>query len=104
MVPFDPNPFPLTSADESNSWTSQPVSEQFDRANRPLLQPNEAAPDDYYQNNFIEVFDFVLTHYQSLLPTELARALNQFLLADDDAQRLFARLLTRKGPIFLITP
>ena len=53
-----------------------------------------------YQNNFIEVFDFVLTHYQSLLPTELARALNQFLLADDDAQRLFARLLTRKGPIF----
>ena len=100
MVPFDPNPFPLTSADESNSWTSQPVSEQFDRANRPLLQPNEAAPDDYYQNNFIEVFDFVLTHHQSLLPTELARALNQFLLADDDAQRLFARLLTRKGPIF----
>ena len=67
MVPFDPNPFPLTSADESNSWTSQPVSEQFDRANRPLLQPNEAAPDDYYQNNFIEVFDYVLTHYQSLL-------------------------------------
>ena len=63
----------------------------------------QAAPDDYYQNNFIEVFDFVLTHCKSLLPTELARALNQFLLADDDAQRLFARLLTRKAR-FLITP
>ena len=24
-----------------------------------------------------------------------------YLQADDDAQRLFARLLTRKGPIFL---
>ena len=100
MVHSDPTPFPLTGADESSLWTSPPASRRFDTASRPLLQPHEAAPDDYYQNNFIEVFDFVLTHHQALLPTELTRALHQFLLAEDDAQRLFARLMTRKGPIF----
>lgn len=100
MVSSDPNPFPPTSADDSSLWVTPGKSEQFDSTNRPLLQPNEAAPDDYYQNNCIEVFDFVLTHHQALLPTELAGSLQQFLQADDGAQRLFARLLTRKGPIF----
>ena len=42
----------------------------------------------------------MLAHHQALLPTELAGSLQQFLQADDGAQRLFARLLTRKGPIF----
>lgn len=100
MVPSDPTPFLLTGADDSSLWTSPGVPVQTDTANRPLLKPQEAAPDDYYQNNFIEVFDFVLNQHQALLSTELARALHQFLLANDDAQRLFARLLTRKGPIF----
>ena len=100
MVPSDPTPFPPTRADDSALGTSLGAPGQFAPANRPLLKPHEAAPDDYYQNNVIEVFDFVLTHHQALLPAELARALHQFLLADDDAQRLFARLLTRKGPIF----
>ena len=87
MVSNDPNPFPPTSADDSSLWVTPGKSEQFDSTNRPLLQPNEAAPDDYYQNNCIEVFDFVLTHHQALLPTELAGSLQQFLQADDGAQR-----------------
>jgi hypothetical protein len=68
MVPFDPTPFPLTGADDSALGTSQGAPGQLDPANRPLLKPHEAAPDDYYQNNVIEVFDFVLSHHQAILP------------------------------------
>ena len=100
MATNDPNPFSPINADVSSGRVILGESERFDSANRPLLQPNEAAPDDYYQNNCIEVFDFVLAHHQALLPTELAGSLQQFLQSDDGAQRLFARLLTRKGPIF----
>ena len=71
MATNDPNPFSPINADVSSGRVILGESERFDSANRPLLQPNEAAPDDYYQNNCIEVFDFVLAHHQALLPTEL---------------------------------
>ena len=70
-------------------------------ANTPLLNAQEAAPADYYQANFVEVFEYVLTAYENVLPAKLAQSLKSYLQADDDAQRLFARLLTRKGPVFL---
>ena len=69
-------------------------------AERPLLQPQQAAPEDYYQNNFIEIFEYVLDNYEGIIASELSNALDYFLTASSDAQRLFARLLTRKGPHF----
>ena len=70
-------------------------------ASAPVLNAREAAPADYYQVNFIEVFEYVLAAYEHVLPAKLAQSLHNYLQADDDAQRLFARLLTRKGPVFL---
>jgi len=67
----------------------------------PLLKAQEPAPADYYQNNFAEVFAYVLSAYHGILPEDLEQSLDAYLQADDDAQRLFARLLTRNGPIFL---
>jgi hypothetical protein len=63
-----------------------------------MLTPNRPPPEDYYQNNCRELFDFTLARYADLLPPDVARDVSAFLDASDDAQRLFARLLTRKGP------
>ncbi|NCF45555.1 MAG: hypothetical protein GWP70_12165 [Proteobacteria bacterium] len=67
------------------------------------MQPQQAAPEDYYQNIFIEVFGFVLGQYAALMPCEMRHSLQSFLHSCSDAQRLFARLLTRKGPVFFDT-
>ena len=101
-------PFPQTQIERSDNACIAP-SELRTRAlnadqfvtGTPLLMAKEAAPADYYQNNFAEVFAYVLAAYQEILPEDLEQSIGAYLQADDDAQRLFARLLTRKGPIFL---
>ncbi len=103
-------PFPQTqteteTSDSAGIAPAEPGAHAFnaDEAvmDAPLLKAQEAAPADYYQNNFAEVFAYVLTAYQEILPEDLEHSLGAYLQADDDAQRLFARLLTRNGPIFL---
>ena len=103
-------PFPQTQTeteipDSAGIAPAEPGAHAFN-ANEavmkaPMLKAQEAAPADYYQNNFAEVFAYVLTAYQEILPEDLEQSLGAYLQADDDAQRLFARLLTRNGPIFL---
>ena len=83
MVSPDPDPNPFSSYSPA-----------------PLLQPQQAAPEDYYQNIFIEIFRFVLSQYATIMPWEMRSSLQSFLHLSSDAQRLFARLLTRKGPVF----
>lgn len=63
-----------------------------------MLTPNRAPPKDYYQNNCRALFRFTLDRYADLLPSAVMADIHAFLDADDDAQRLFARLLTRRGP------
>ena len=64
------------------------------------LRREEAAPEDYYQNNCVRLFSFVRQrHADLLLPADLD-GLDAYLQASADEQRLFARLLTRKGPLF----
>ena len=65
----------------------------------PVLQPGAPAPPDYYRNNLLRVLRFVRTRHVDLLaPVDLG-----FMLAIDQlgtaAQRLFARLIGRKGPL-----
>ena len=67
-----------------------------------MLTPFVAPPADYYQANCRTVFQFVLDQYAPLLDGASRAQLGSYLHASDDAQRLFARLLTRKGPIYRI--
>ena len=65
-----------------------------------MLTPSVPAPEDYYQNNCCRLFEFVLETYHDILSPYESAALNLYVQASNDAQRLFARFLTRKGPLF----
>ena len=67
-----------------------------------MLTPDRPPPEDYYQNNCRTLFAFVLKHYADLLADDVAWQLHAYLGLTDDAQRLFARLLTRKGPLIKV--
>jgi len=64
-----------------------------------MLTPDSPAPEDYYQNNCLTLFGFVLQQYGGLLPDLARQQLERYQALGNDAQRLFARLLTRKGPL-----
>ena len=65
-----------------------------------MLTPRTAPPKDYYQNNCRTLFTFVLAHYAELLSPQESAVVGRYALLSNDAQRLMARLLTRKGPYF----
>jgi len=67
-----------------------------------MLTPDRPPPEDYYQNNSRSLFGFVLERYAELLDDDARRQLHRFNELSDDAQRLFARLLTRKGPLIRV--
>ena len=69
---------------------------------RALSGKKEPAPADYYQNNCCTLLDFVLARYRDLLGKDEVSHYESFLAAGTDAQRLVARLLTRKGPAFRV--
>lgn len=67
-----------------------------------MLTPRVPAPEDYYQNNCCLLFRFVLERYGDLLCPEERTQFEKYLSLSNDAQRLVARLLTRKGPQFRV--
>ncbi len=66
--------------------------------NVPLLDPGEPPPPDYYAANVRRLFVQVDGLYGDLLNREERAYIRCVLSLGRDAQRLFARLLTRKGP------
>ncbi len=63
---------------------------------------NEGIPsDDYYANNVRTLLRFVVDRYSDLLNKEELRFSTSVLELSNDAQRLYARILSRRGPIFL---
>jgi len=63
---------------------------------------NEGIPsDDYYANNVRTLLSFVVDRYRDLLNEEELRFSTSVLELSNDAQRLYARILSRRGPIFL---
>ena len=68
-----------------------------------MLTPHRPPPEDYYQNNCVTLLQFVAQHYQLALSRPAELAINQYLAASSDAQRLLARILSRKGPYFKST-
>ena len=65
----------------------------------PSLRPGEPPPPDYYRDNLLRLARFVMTEHFDLLMPEDERCLSAILAANKPAQRLFARLITRKGPL-----
>ena len=68
----------------------------------PSLRPGEPPPPDYYRNNLLRLARFVMAEHLDLLMPEDERCLSAILAADKPAQRLFARLITRKGPLLRV--
>ncbi len=64
---------------------------------------NEGIPsDDYYANNVCQLLRFVVDRYSDLLNKDELRFSSSVLDLSADAQRLYARILSRRGPIFLL--
>ena len=58
--------------------------------------------DDYYANNVRTLFSFVVDRYGDLLVEEELSFSDSVLNLSKDALRLYARILSRRGPIFLV--
>ncbi len=65
----------------------------------PSLRPGEPPPPDYYRDNLLRLLRFVITQHADLLMPEDVECQSAVLNAGQSAQRLFARLITRKGPL-----
>jgi len=57
-------------------------------------------PDDYYLSNFRFLLEFVESRYQDLLTDNEKAYISDFDSVDESAQRLYVRLVLRKGPLF----
>lgn len=64
----------------------------------PELQPDQPPPPDYYAENVRRLLSHVLDCHADLLRSGEVDYARTLLAASADAQRLFARLITRKGP------
>ncbi len=62
------------------------------------LRPGMPPPPDYYRNNLLRVVEHVWNSYADLLDGEAVRLIGGIGAASRPAQRLYARLVTRKGP------
>ncbi len=56
--------------------------------------------EGYYLNNFLKLLNFVQDRYRDLLTESEIEFTNDFQKMGIDAQRLFVRLIMRKGPYF----
>ncbi|TLM76451.1 VRR-NUC domain-containing protein [Microbulbifer harenosus] len=54
-------------------------------------------PSDYYLANFLALLDFVMSRYEDLLSADERGFYADFRALDVDSQRLYVRLLSRKG-------
>ncbi|TQV70110.1 VRR-NUC domain-containing protein [Exilibacterium tricleocarpae] len=57
-------------------------------------------PPDYYLSNFLSLVNFVADRYTSLLSPGEKTFYDSFQSVDPDAQKLYVRLLSRKGQLF----
>ncbi len=64
------------------------------------LQAPVVLPEDYYLTNFQKLLGFVEQRYADLLNCSETDFLNTFQLLEEDAQKLYVRLASRKGPVF----
>ena len=72
----------------------------FDQSPEKARRPQRSLPTFYYHRHFLELLDFIDTHYRHVL-TPAHIALNgAFRRLEPSPQRLYVRLVNRKGRIF----
>jgi len=76
------------------------VADQNPPNNRSAQANGVILPEDYYLKNFRCVLTFVESRYQDLLTDNEKDYIDAFQFLDENAQRLYARLMLRKGPFF----
>lgn len=64
------------------------------------LPNNIMLPDDYYLDNFRLLLNFVESRYEDLLTENEVGFIQSFVNVSEGAQRLYVRLVLRKGPLF----
>ena len=64
------------------------------------METSVVLPEDYYLTNFQKLLGFVEKRYADLLNCSETGFLNTFQLLEEDAQKLYVRLASRKGPVF----
>lgn len=69
----------------------------------PLLQADQPPPPAYYANNVRQVLAQVANLYGDIVPRPVATFLAQHASLSEPAQRLYARLIMRKGPVFRLS-
>jgi len=74
----------------------------LDAIRAPLLRPNTPPPPHYYAANVARLLRAVDAQYSDLLGETERAYLQRVLALPTDAQRLYARLLTRKGPLIRV--
>jgi DNA polymerase-3 subunit epsilon len=57
-------------------------------------------PTYYYHEHFVEMLDFVVSHYSHTLLDRHVRAIEEFRSLPEPAQCLYVRLVNRKGRVF----
>ena len=65
---------------------------------KPMLQPGIPPPADYYRDNLLRVLEHVVHHHADLLSADEVDYIGKVRSIGREAQRLYARLITRKGP------
>jgi hypothetical protein len=68
----------------------------------PALRPNVPPPPHYYAENLVRLLAAVSRQYSDILRDRERAYLQRVLELSSDALRLYARLLTRKGPLIRI--
>ena len=76
------------------------MADQNTPNNRPAQASGVTLPEDYYLKNFRCVLTFVESRYQDLLTENEKGYIDAFQFLDEKAQRLYVRLMLRKGPLF----
>ncbi len=64
------------------------------------VQQRRPLPTFYYHEHFVEMLEFVASHYAHVLLDQHIRFLDEFRQLPRDAQCLYVRLVNRKGRIF----
>ena len=67
-----------------------------------MLFANSTPHPNYYVDNLCKLLNQALTQYEDLLNDDELQLADSILNLSNDAIRLFARLLSRKGPLFFV--
>ncbi len=73
---------------------------EFDQTHWAPVQRRQPLPTFYYHQHFTELLEFVERHYAHVLTEEHVHYLRDFRALSADAQRLYVRLVNRKGRVF----